>query len=112
MADTIKATNELIKSHCESHPRLEYLDIWTPMLDASGQPRPELLSRRRPAHEQLWISDLEYGSGAASEMINQWFYMVALLLMTVRGMTQLLILVPTEYELDQLRPQIAPVLND
>ena len=28
------------------------------------------------------------------------------------SMTQLLILVPTEYELDQLRPQIAPVLND
>jgi futalosine hydrolase len=28
------------------------------------------------------------------------------------SMTQLLILVPTECELDQLRPQIAPILND
>jgi lysophospholipase L1-like esterase len=43
LADTIKATNELIKSHCETHPRLEFLDIWPLMLDASGQPRPELL---------------------------------------------------------------------
>ncbi|MBC7964876.1 MAG: hypothetical protein H7Z17_03030 [Fuerstia sp.] len=43
LADTIKATNELIRTDCEKDERLHFLDVWTPMLDANGQPRPELL---------------------------------------------------------------------
>ena len=43
LADTIKATNQLIQTRCESNDRLHYLDIWTPMLDSDEQPRPELL---------------------------------------------------------------------
>ncbi len=43
LADTIKATNQLIRTRCENDERLHFLDIWTPMLDANGQPRQELL---------------------------------------------------------------------
>ena len=43
LADTLKATNQLIRTSCEKDERLHFLDVWTPMLDASGQPRPELL---------------------------------------------------------------------
>jgi lysophospholipase L1-like esterase len=43
LADTIKTTNQLIRTNCEKDERLHFLDIWTPMLDANGQPRPELL---------------------------------------------------------------------
>jgi lysophospholipase L1-like esterase len=43
LADTIEAANHLIQTRCESDDRLHYLDIWTPMLNSDGQPRPELL---------------------------------------------------------------------
>ena len=43
LADTIKAANQLIHAQCEKDQRLEFLDIWPPMLDTNGQPRPELL---------------------------------------------------------------------
>lgn len=43
LADTIKATNQLIETNCRKDDQLHFLDIWTPMLDANGQPRPELL---------------------------------------------------------------------
>ncbi len=43
LADTIKVTNQLIETNCMKDDRLHFLDIWTPMLDAKGQPRPDLL---------------------------------------------------------------------
>lgn len=43
LADTIKTANQLIETNCRKDDRLHFLDIWTPMLDANGQPRPELL---------------------------------------------------------------------
>lgn len=43
LSSTIKAANQLIQARCESDDRLHYLDIWTPMLDSGGLPRPELL---------------------------------------------------------------------
>lgn len=43
LAETIKSANKLIESQCAMDDQLQYLDVWTPMLDASGQPRPELL---------------------------------------------------------------------
>ena len=43
LADTIKSANRLIETQCEKDEKLQYLDVWTPMLDANGQPRPELL---------------------------------------------------------------------
>lgn len=43
LADRIKTTNQLIRTSCENDDRLHFLDVWTPMLDANGQPRAELL---------------------------------------------------------------------
>lgn len=43
MADTMKSANKLIEMQCEKDEKLHYLDVWTPMLDGNGQPRPELL---------------------------------------------------------------------
>ncbi len=43
LADTIKSANRLIETQCQQDDQLEYLDVWTPMLDEKGQPRPELL---------------------------------------------------------------------
>ena len=43
LADTIKAANRLIETQCQKDEQLHYLDVWTLMLDANGQPRPELL---------------------------------------------------------------------
>jgi lysophospholipase L1-like esterase len=34
--------NRRIEEICEADPRLEYVDVATPMLDADGEPRPEL----------------------------------------------------------------------
>ncbi|MDP3069597.1 MAG: SGNH/GDSL hydrolase family protein [Opitutaceae bacterium] len=39
---TIRAANALIAADCAKDPRLAYADIFTPMLGADGQPRPEL----------------------------------------------------------------------
>ncbi len=35
-------TNALIAATCAKDRRLHFVDIWTPMLDAKGEPRPEL----------------------------------------------------------------------
>ena len=43
MAETIKTANKLIETRCEMDEKLQYLDVWTPMLDTNRQPRPELL---------------------------------------------------------------------
>lgn len=43
LADTMKSANKLIETQCEKDEKLQYLDVWTTMLDANGQPRPELL---------------------------------------------------------------------
>lgn len=43
LADTIKSANKLIETQCEKNEKLQYLDVWTPMLGGNGQPRPELL---------------------------------------------------------------------
>lgn len=37
-----KAANALIKEYATSHPRLSYVDVFTPMLDSLGRPRAEL----------------------------------------------------------------------
>ena len=40
--DKIRATNQVIRDYIATDPRLNYVDVFTPMLDASGQPRREL----------------------------------------------------------------------
>ncbi len=40
--DKIRVTNQLIRDYVRSDSRVVYVDVFTPMLDASGQPRREL----------------------------------------------------------------------
>lgn len=42
LRDKAIAVNDAIKKLAHWNPRVEYIDIWNPMLDANGQPRPEL----------------------------------------------------------------------
>jgi len=42
LRDSFARGNQLIAAECKLDKRLAYLDIWTPMLDAKGEPRPEL----------------------------------------------------------------------
>ena len=34
--------NSLVRSACSKNKRLDYIDIWQPMLDENGKPRPDL----------------------------------------------------------------------
>ncbi len=38
----MRELNERVRDHCATSPKLRYTDVFTPMLNASGQPRPEL----------------------------------------------------------------------
>ena len=42
LADKARRTNRLVRQYSSGDRRLRYVDIYTPMLDASGAPRPEL----------------------------------------------------------------------
>lgn len=42
LADIMDDANERVRVRCEADPRLAYVDIWSPMLGAEGEPRPEL----------------------------------------------------------------------
>jgi lysophospholipase L1-like esterase len=42
LADSIRETNRLIQDYTGKDKRLAYIDVFTPMLDASGKPRGEL----------------------------------------------------------------------
>lgn len=42
LADRMRRANELVRRFTETDPRLFYVDVFTPMLDADGAPRPEL----------------------------------------------------------------------
>jgi len=44
LRDSIRETNERMRKICAEHPRAEYADVWTPALNAAGEPRRELLS--------------------------------------------------------------------
>ena len=36
------SANTWIREFCESHPNLTFINVWDPMLDAEGRPRPEI----------------------------------------------------------------------
>ena len=40
--DKVRETNRLIRNYARNRDKLVYVDIFTPMLNASGKPRPEL----------------------------------------------------------------------
>ena len=42
LTDSIRATNRLIHDYVAGDKKLQYVDVFTPMLDASGQVRREL----------------------------------------------------------------------
>ena len=50
--------NALITAYCAKDKRRAFVDIWTPMLDARGQPRPELfvadLLHMNPTGYAIW----------------------------------------------------------
>jgi lysophospholipase L1-like esterase len=42
IVDNMRQANRLVREYVRTDPRLVYVDVFTPMLDASGQPRREL----------------------------------------------------------------------
>jgi lysophospholipase L1-like esterase len=60
--DTIRAANVLLKAYCDSNERLRYVDIFTPMLDAEGKPRADLLDKDKlhlsPSGYALWTREV------------------------------------------------------
>ncbi len=42
LAAQIRATNRLVEAFCNGADRLDFIDVFTPMLDQKGQPREEL----------------------------------------------------------------------
>jgi lysophospholipase L1-like esterase len=55
LIDQARAANELVRAYAESHPRVEYVDVFSPMLTADGKPRPELFRR-----DALHLNDTGY----------------------------------------------------
>jgi lysophospholipase L1-like esterase len=53
--DKGEKTNALIAAECAKDPRLRFVDIWKPMLDAKGEPRPELFVK-----DMLHINEAGY----------------------------------------------------
>jgi lysophospholipase L1-like esterase len=40
-----RAANELVRAYADEHPRVDYVDVFTPMLAADGMPRAELFRK-------------------------------------------------------------------
>lgn len=47
MIPAVRETNELIRAYSVTEPRLDFIDVHSAMLDANGQPRPELFQADR-----------------------------------------------------------------
>ena len=58
LVDQMRAANEMVKRFTATDRRLEYVDVFTPMLGADGRPRPELFRDDKlhmtPAGYTLW----------------------------------------------------------
>jgi len=58
LADPMMATNELIATFCQTDERLNFVDVWKPMLDEDGKPRRDLFVKDglHLSHQgyQLW----------------------------------------------------------
>ena len=42
LMEKMAKANTLVKAMCEADPNLEFIDVYTPMLNAEGQPKPEI----------------------------------------------------------------------
>ncbi|HEX5739701.1 MAG TPA: GDSL-type esterase/lipase family protein, partial [Hydrogenophaga sp.] len=47
MIPAVRETNELVRAYSQTEPQLAFIDVFSEMLDASGQPRAELFSSDR-----------------------------------------------------------------
>jgi lysophospholipase L1-like esterase len=58
IVDKMRAANQLVRDYASTDDRLSYVDVFTPMLDASGQPRRELFLEdglhMTPAGYAIW----------------------------------------------------------
>lgn len=63
LVEHIKAANKLIQAYCQTDKRLDYIDIFPPMIGADGKPRPELFVsdglHMTPEGYKLWTSIVE-----------------------------------------------------
>jgi lysophospholipase L1-like esterase len=50
-----RAANELVRAYAETHPKVDYIDVFTPMLAADGAPRAELFRK-----DALHLNDQGY----------------------------------------------------
>ena len=51
----IRAANKLVRGYVDTHPGVEYVDVFTPMLSADGAPRAELFRK-----DELHLNDQGY----------------------------------------------------
>ena len=58
LREAFEKANAMIAAECAKNPRLRFVDVWHPMLDAKGQPRPELfvadMLHMNPAGYAIW----------------------------------------------------------
>lgn len=63
LVDATRRTNRLLQEFVAKDPRLTYIDVFSPMLNAQGTPRPELFIEdglhMTPAGYELWESIVE-----------------------------------------------------
>ncbi len=56
--EQMEKTNALVSAYCAKDPRRTFVDVWHPMLDAKGEPRPELFVadqlHMKPAGYAIW----------------------------------------------------------
>jgi len=56
----IKATDALLQSYCQANANMVYIDDFSPMLSATGKPRPELFNKDglhlNEQGRSIWIS--------------------------------------------------------
>lgn len=45
LIDKVRVANELVRAYADAHPRVDYVDVFTPMLAADGAPRVELFRK-------------------------------------------------------------------
>ena len=60
-AAKIKQANQLVREYCGDDKRLDFIDVWTPMLGADGKPKPELY-----VADQLHLSAAGYAVWTAA----------------------------------------------
>ena len=71
LAQPGRAANALIEGYAKRTPRVEYVDIWTPMLNEKGEPDPkyfvdDMLHMNRKGYD-LWVEALRPHIGGAAK---------------------------------------------